>query len=83
MMNLKIQIINFINIGVDIYFYVILLYIFATWIPNINWKKQPWVLFAAISNIYLDIFEKIIPRWGCIIGIIVLQMIRNYLKSLV
>jgi uncharacterized protein YggT (Ycf19 family) len=54
---------------------------FATWIPNVDWQRAPWFVLAKIANIYLHIFEKIVPGWGCVIGIIVFRLLQNYLSS--
>ena len=49
-----------------IYFYsiIIVLRIFLTWLPSIDWEKQPVKFIRIISDAYLDIFRRFIPPMG-------------------
>lgn len=49
-----------------IYFYSILivLRIFMSWLPSINWEKQPVKFVRIITDAYLDIFRRFIPPFG-------------------
>ena len=49
-----------------IYFYSILivLRIFMSWIPNINWEAQPTKFIRIITDAYLDIFRRFVPPLG-------------------
>lgn len=53
-------------IGTLIYFYSILivLRIFMSWLPNINWEAQPIKFVRIITDAYLDVFRKFIPPLG-------------------
>lgn len=48
----------------NIYFWVIVVRIFLTWIPSINWYSQPYKFLALISDIVLEPFRRIIPALG-------------------
>ncbi len=48
----------------NIYFWIIIVRIFLTWIPSINWYAQPFRFLAQISDIVLDPFRRIIPAMG-------------------
>lgn len=63
----------------NIYFAILIVYIFSTWIPNVNWKSIPWKYLQLIAVIYLGIFEAIFPTVGSVIGIIVFKFIHNYI----
>lgn len=54
------------TIGTLIYFYSILivLRIFLSWLPSINWEKQPVKFIRIITDTYLDIFRRFIPPFG-------------------
>ncbi len=72
------------------YFYslLIIIRIFLTWIPTINWEKQPVKAIREVTDAYLDIFRRVIPPFGGldfspIIAIIVLQIIQTIVVSLV
>ena len=53
-------------IATIIYFYSILivLRIFMSWLPNINWDAQPIKFIRIITDAYLDIFRRFIPPLG-------------------
>ena len=67
------------------YFYYILLIvrIFLTWIPNIDWDKQPISGMCRITDPFLNIFRNIIPPIGGVLDIspilafIVLQILQG------
>lgn len=63
------------------YFLLIILRIFLTWIPSINWYQQPIKAIREVTDLYLDIFRKFIPPAGGIdfspiVAIIVLQIMQ-------
>lgn len=65
----------------QLYFILLVLRIFLTWIPSINWYNQPFKAVREVCDLYLDIFRKFIPPIGAIdfspiIALIVLQMIQ-------
>jgi len=70
------------------YFYelLIIIRIFMTWIPNINWEAQPTKTVRIITDAYLDIFRRFIPPIGGldfspIIALIILQVIQTVIVS--
>lgn len=48
----------------QIYFYLLIVRIFLTWIPTIDWNKPFFKKLAEISDIYLFPFRRIIPALG-------------------
>ena len=70
-----------------LYFGLIILRIFLTWIPSINWFEQPFKTVREITDIYLDVFRRFIPPFGGldfspIIAIIVLQVIQSVVVNI-
>ena len=68
------------------YFIVIIFRCFLTWIPNLEWEKQPLKGLCAITDPFLTIFRRIIPSAGGldfspIVALIVLQIIQQILVS--
>lgn len=68
----------------NLMYFVIILRIFLSWIPNVNWDAQPWFTVRQVTDWYLNLFRKIIPPFGGldfspIIAIIALQIIQNVL----
>ena len=72
------KIVNIINIILNAYFALLIVYIFATWIPKVDWKTSPWKYLKILAGSYLDIFEKFIPGFGAIIGIIFFKILIDY-----
>lgn len=70
------------------YFLLIIVRIFLTWIPNIDWFQQPFKAVREVTDIYLNVFRRIIPPFGGldfspIVAIIVLQLIQVLVVSIV
>lgn len=70
------------------YFILIILRIFLTWIPSINWNQQPIKSIREVTDMYLDIFRRFIPPVGGldfspIIAIIVLQLLQVVVVNIV
>ncbi|MCQ2743443.1 MAG: YggT family protein [bacterium] len=71
------------------YFYYILLIlrIFLTWIPSIDWDSQPFRGMCRLTDPFLNIFRNIIPPIGGaldispILAFIVLQIIQGIVVS--
>lgn len=66
----------------NLYFFLIILRIFLTWIPSIDWEKQPYRTVREVTDIYLNVFRRIIPPFGGldfspIIALIVLQIVQQ------
>lgn len=75
-------IIKGINNIFNLYFFLIILRIFLTWIPSINWSAQPWNTLRDICDVYLNLFRKFIPTIGGldfspIVALLVLQLAQN------
>ncbi len=53
------------------YFYYLLLIIriFLTWIPNIDWNAQPFDFMRSLTDPFLNIFRGIIPPIGGMLDI--------------
>lgn len=63
------------------FYLLIILRIFLTWIPSINWHQQPIKSIREVTDMYLDIFRRFIPPVGGldfspIIALIVLQILQ-------
>lgn len=77
-------------VGQLFYFYFILLIlrIFLTWIPNIDWENQPYKGICSITDPFLNIFRGIIPPIGGaldispILAFIVLQILQGIVVGL-
>lgn len=72
------------------YFYwlLLILRIFLTWIPNIDWHQQPIKSIREVTDMYLNIFRRLIPPVGGldfspIIALIALQVIQVLVTSIV
>lgn len=66
----------------NLYFFLIILRVFLTWIPSIRWETQPWHTLREVTDIYLNLFRKIIPPVGGldlspIVALIVLQIVQH------
>ena len=53
------------------YFYclILILRIFLTWIPSIDWDSQPFAFLRSICDPFLNIFRGIIPPIGGMLDI--------------
>ena len=72
----------------NLFSFLIILRIFLSWIPNINWYNQPWKTINDVVEPYLGLFRRIIPPFGGldfspIIALLVLQFIVNILIYIV
>ena len=73
---------------INMFYILIILRIFMSWIPNIDWEQQPIKFIREITDTYLEIFRRIIPPLGGldfspIIAIIVLQIIQGFITSII
>ena len=71
------------------YFYFLLIMIrkFLSWIPSIDWFSQPFKSIREVTDLYLDLFRRLIPPVGGldfspIIAIIALQIIQSFTVGL-
>ena len=53
-----------VNEILNLYFWIIVVRIFLTWVPSINWSQPPFNIMAAASDLVLEPFRKIIPAIG-------------------
>ena len=72
----------------NMFYILIILRIFMSWIPNIDWEQQPVKFIREITDTYLEIFRRIISPLGGldfspIIAIIVLQIIQGFITSII
>ncbi len=77
-----IGIVHGVNNIFNLYFFLIILRIFLTWIPNVQWENQPWKTIREITDIYLNLFRRIIPPFNGldfspIVALIVLQIVQQ------
>ncbi|MDR1168672.1 MAG: YggT family protein [Heliobacteriaceae bacterium] len=66
----------------NLFYFLIILRIFLSWVPGVRWENQPWKTVRDVTDLYLDIFRRIIPPFGGldfspIVAIIVLQIVQN------
>lgn len=65
------------------YYLLIILRIFLTWIPNVDWEQQPVAWVRLVVDPFLNIFRGIIPPIGGvldispILAIILLQVLQG------
>ncbi len=72
-------------VGLIFYFYYILIIvrIFLSWLPSINWDSQPFSGIRSVTDPFLNIFRGIIPPIGGvldispILAIILLQILQG------
>lgn len=81
-------IIKVINNVFYFFYLLIILRIFLTWIPSIDWHQQPLKSIREVTDMYLDIFRRFIPPVGGldfspIIALIVLQVIQILVVNVV
>ena len=55
--NLIFVITNFFNI----YFWLVLVRCFLSFVPSIDWNKQPFTALRDTTDLYLNLFRKFIP----------------------
>lgn len=70
------------------FYLLIILRIFLTWIPSIDWNQQPLKSIREVTDMYLDIFRKFIPPFGGldfspIIALIALQIIQVLIVNII
>lgn len=79
--NMTNNIIFVVNNLFEIYFWLILVRCLLSFVPSIDWYKQPFTALKDVTDLYLDIFRRIIPPFNGldfspIIAIIVLQILQ-------
>ena len=71
----------------DLIMLLMLIKIFLTWLPNINWYNQPFKFMNEFTEIFFAPFRRILPPFGMldlspIIAFIVLRMVQVALFKL-
>ena len=71
-----------VNTAFYFYYLLIILRIFLSWIPSIDWFQQPFKLTRDLTDPFLNIFRGIIPPIGMldispIVAIILLQILQD------
>lgn len=64
------------------YYLLIILRIFLSWIPSIDWYQQPYKGISGLTDPFLNVFRGIIPPIGMldispIVAIILLQILQG------
>ena len=72
-----------VNSFFQIYYWLILVRCLLSFIPSINWYKQPFEAIKDVTDLYLNLFRKIIPPvngidFSPIVAVIALQIL-NYI----
>ena len=70
------------------YYILIIIRIFLTWIPTIDWDAQPIKFIRVVTDVYLDLFRRIIPPFSeidfsPIIALIALQILQSILTGFI
>ena len=53
----------------NLYFFLLVLRIFLTWFPNIDWEQEPFGFIARVCDPVLNMFRGIIPPIGGVLDI--------------
>ena len=53
-----------VNSFFQIYFWLILVRCLLSFVPSINWYKQPFEAIKDVTDLYLNLFRRIIPPVG-------------------
>lgn len=81
--NTTISISRLVSLLFYFYYILIIIRIFLTWIPNIDWEQQPFQWVRSITDPFLNIFRGIIPPIGGmldispIVAILLLQILQG------
>lgn len=72
----------------QITFFILIISCFLTWLPNIDWYRQPFRFFSQFSNLFFAPCRKIIPPiYGIdlspILAFIILNVIEKVILSIV
>lgn len=70
------------------YYILIIIRIFLTWVPTIDWDAQPIKFIRVVTDVYLDLFRRIIPPFSGIdfspiIALIALQILQSILTGFI
>lgn len=72
----------------QLYYILILLRVFLTWIPSIDWGQQPLRTIREITDVYLNFFRRFIPSvsgidFSPIIALFVLYLLQGLVVGIV
>lgn len=64
------------------YYLLIIIRIFLSWIPNIDWNAQPYYWMRSVTDPFLNIFRNVIPPIGMLdispmVAIILLMLMQG------
>ena len=70
----------------NMFYILIILRIYMSWIPSIDWEHQPIKFVREITDAYLEVFRRFVPPLGGldfspIIAIIVLQILQGLITG--
>lgn len=66
------------------YYILIIIRIFLSWIPSIDWESQPFFAIRAVTDPFLNIFRNIIPPIGMLdISPIVALLLLNVVQGII
>jgi YggT family protein len=73
---------------IDVYKWILFGRIILSWLPNINWNKQPWATLEAVTEPVFAPFRRLIPPFNGIdfspmILFLVLNIVQDALYRLV
>ncbi len=86
-MNTSLSISYIVSLLLQFYFYLIIIRVFLSWIPSIDWEQQPFAGMRLLTDPLLNIFRGIIPPIGGaldispIIALILLQIVSGVLVN--
>ena len=83
-----IALINGINAVFSLFYIIILIRCALSFIPGLDYKKQPYLTIRQVTDPYLNLFKRIIPPIGMvdispIVAIIALGIIQNIVIRLI
>jgi YggT family protein len=61
---LKQQFVDILYVLFQTYYWLLVLRVFLTWIPSINWGNQPFSILAKMCDWLLNPFKKFVPAFG-------------------
>ncbi|MEB3288178.1 MAG: YggT family protein [Vampirovibrionales bacterium] len=72
---------------IEVFKWILLGRILLSWLPNIDWYKQPWKTIDAITEPVLEPFRRLIPPFGGIdfspmVLFLVLNLVQGALAKL-
>ena len=81
-------ILKIVNNIFSLFYILIVLRIFLTWIPTIDWNQQPIKSVREVTDLYLNVFRRFIPPYGGldfspIIAIFVLQILQGLVVGVI